>query len=70
MWAKELGGRLSSGLQVRSLAGFMFAADPALRFFVSVASKGVRPTVSRLFATLVRRFVSVANKGLREAQCW
>ncbi len=34
-------------------------------FLVSVASKGVRPAVSLLFATLAGRCISVAAKGLR-----
>src|SRR5712692_12093153 len=33
-------------------------------FFVSVASKGVSPAVSLLFATLAGRSISVAAKGL------
>src|SRR6266478_3753697 len=33
-------------------------------FFVSVASKGLTPTVSLLFATLAGRSISVAAKGL------
>jgi hypothetical protein len=33
-------------------------------FFVSVASKGFRPTVSALFATLARWFIGVAFKGV------
>jgi hypothetical protein len=39
-------------------------------FFVSVASKGVRFSVSLLFATLARRSISVAAKGLTGADCW
>src|SRR5713226_6637252 len=39
-------------------------------FFVSVASKGLSPTVSLLFATLAGRFISVAGKGLTGADCW
>jgi hypothetical protein len=35
-------------------------------FFVSVASKGLRKALSRLFATLAGRSISVADKGLRE----
>jgi hypothetical protein len=38
-------------------------------FFVSVASKGVRFSVSLLFATLAGRFISVASKGLGDARC-
>ena len=38
------------------------AATPL--FFVSVASKGLSPTVSLLFATLAGRSISVAAKGL------
>jgi hypothetical protein len=36
---------------------------PLPRFFVSVASKGVRVAVSLLFATLAGRSISVAAKG-------
>jgi hypothetical protein len=36
-------------------------------FFVSVASKGVRNSVSLLFATLAGEFISVAAKGLTQA---
>src|SRR5882672_9011703 len=43
---------------------------PAPLFFVSVASKGLTPTVSLLFATLARRSISVAAKGLTGADCW
>ena len=43
---------------------------PSPRFFVSVASKGVRFSVSLLFATLARWSISVADKGLRGARCW
>ena len=39
-------------------------------FFVSVASKGVSPAVSLLFATLAWRSISVAAKGLTGAPCW
>jgi hypothetical protein len=39
-------------------------------FFVSVASKGVKICVSRLFAALTGEFVSVAFKGFRRADCW
>jgi hypothetical protein len=38
-------------------------------FFVSVASKGLSPTVSLLFATLAGRSISVAAKGLTGAFC-
>jgi hypothetical protein len=37
-------------------------------FFVSVASKGVSPSVSLLFATLARKSISVADKGLTQAK--
>jgi hypothetical protein len=40
------------------------SGTPLPRFFVSAASKGVRITVSVLFATLVRCSISVAAKGL------
>jgi hypothetical protein len=40
------------------------SGDPSPGFFVSVASKGVRFSVSLLFATLAERFVSVAAKGV------
>jgi hypothetical protein len=43
---------------------------PLPRFFVSVASKGVRFGVSLLSATLTGRFVSVADKGLMGVRCW
>jgi hypothetical protein len=39
-------------------------------FFVSVASKGVRFGVSRLFATLVGKSICVACKGLTWEDCW
>jgi hypothetical protein len=39
-------------------------------FFVSVASKGLSPTVSLLFATLAGRSISVAAKGLTGSDCW
>ncbi len=38
--------------------------DPFPLFFVSVASKGLSPAVSLLFATLAGRSISVAAKGL------
>ena len=46
------------------LVGFLVNhnGDPTPLFFVSVASKGLRKTVSLLFATLARRPVSVAAK--------
>jgi hypothetical protein len=34
-------------------------------FFVNVASEGLSPTVSLLFATLAGRSISVAVKGLK-----
>jgi len=34
-------------------------------FFVSVASEGLRPAVSLLFATLAGKSISVAAKGVR-----
>jgi hypothetical protein len=40
------------------------------RYFVSVASKGLSPAVSLLFATLARRFISVAAKGLIGGGGW
>jgi hypothetical protein len=43
---------------------------PLPRFFVSVESKGVRFSVSLLFATLAGRFIGVAAKGLTGARCW
>jgi hypothetical protein len=39
-------------------------------FFVSVASKGVSPAVSLLFATLAGESISVAAKGLTQANGW
>jgi hypothetical protein len=39
-------------------------------FFVSVASKGLSPAVSLLFATLAGRSISVAAKRLTGAGCW
>src|SRR5712692_9355119 len=44
-------------------------AGPPL-FFASVASKGLSPAVSLLFATLAGRSISVAAKGLMGADCW
>jgi len=43
---------------------------PSPLFFVSVASKGLTPTVSLLFATLTGEFISVAAKGLTGVDCW
>jgi len=40
---------------------------PTPVFFVSVASKGVSPAVSLLFATLAGQCISVAAKGLTQA---
>ncbi len=37
---------------------------PSPLFFVSVASKGLSPTVSLLFATLAGKTINVAAKGL------
>jgi hypothetical protein len=39
-------------------------------FFVSVASKGFRPSVSRLFAILAEKCISVAFKAVTGADCW
>ena len=39
-------------------------------FFVSVASKGLSPAVSLLFATLAGKSISVAAKGFRKASRW
>ena len=39
--------------------------DPTPVFFVSVASKGLSPAVSLLFATLAGRSISVAAKGVK-----
>src|SRR5713226_10155893 len=44
-------------------------AGPPL-FFASVASKGLSPAVSLLFATLAGRSISVATKGPTGADCW
>jgi hypothetical protein len=41
------------------------ASTAPSRYFVSVASKGLRIFVSRLFAIVTGRFVSVAFKGLK-----
>ena len=43
---------------------------PTPRFFVSVASTGLRFGVSRLFAALARESVGVASKGFMGADCW
>ena len=39
-------------------------------FFVSVASKGVRFGVSRLFAPLTGKSICVASKGVMGMDCW
>jgi hypothetical protein len=39
-------------------------------FLVSVASTGVRFTVSLLFAALARESASVASKGFTDVDCW
>jgi hypothetical protein len=60
------------GLTVIRMRHFLhwFQGDPHPVFFVSVASKGISPAVSRLFATLAGRFISVASKGVMGARCW
>jgi hypothetical protein len=40
-----------------------------LPFFVSVASKGLSPAPSLLFATLAERIIGVATKGLTGTDC-
>jgi hypothetical protein len=46
------------------------SAPPSPLFFVSVASKGVSPAVSLLFATLAGGSISVAARELTQANCW
>jgi hypothetical protein len=43
---------------------------PSPLFLVSVASKGLSPTVSLLFATLAGKTISVAAKGLTRMLRW
>src|SRR5712664_4137840 len=43
---------------------------PSPLFFVSVASKGLSPAVSLLFATLAGKSISVAGKGLTGVDFW
>ena len=43
---------------------------PSPLFLVSVASKGLSPTVSLLFAILAMEFISVAAKGLTGVEGW
>ena len=40
------------------------------RIFVIVASKGLSPTVSLLFAILAGKAINVAAKGLTRTMCW
>ena len=70
MRGKELGQRSLASLQVGRLAGFEQGVRPTPGFFVSVASKGVKFSVSLLFATVAGVFISVADKGLMGARCW
>ena len=45
--------------------------DPSLpRIFVSIASKGLSPAASLLFATLARKTIHAAAKGLTRTECW
>ena len=39
-------------------------------FFLSVASKGLSPAASLLFAMFTEKHVSVAAKGLTRTMCW
>ena len=51
-------------LNVGTLSGRQERWGPTPVFFVSVASKGVSSSVSRLFATVTGESISVAAKGL------
>src|SRR6266403_4732372 len=51
-------------------AGNGLTVTPTPLFFGSVASKGLSPAVSLLFATLAGRSISVAAKGLMRTRCW
>jgi len=65
MW-RVMGSKGRKELNVEMSKG----GTPTPWFFVSVASKGVSPAVSRLFATVTRRSISVAAKGVTGMGFW
>src|SRR5882724_5278360 len=67
----ERGGLLGHPILPVFLAkSWLTITPPTPLFFVSVASKGLSPGVSLLFATLAREFVSVAAKRVTGVDCW